>query len=225
MSVQHPSPSIDALLGLTSELWPIIHDISHVMKMRKEIQAVEALGYGEAAAALRNESNRRSEDIRRRLEEWKPIHGDGRDGASTPNTRRAIKTDLRIQSIVCNAEAYHHAAFVYFYRNIQSLPRRSSLVQYHAKEALAACLRVVMFEGPMAALLWPLFVGACEAVKELDRNIARTVFQATMDKQGFVNIAQSWDVVQEVWREGDEEAREVSWEEIGQAQGLSLVFA
>jgi hypothetical protein len=222
LSKRHHSPSIDALLGMTTELWPIIHEISHVMKIQKEVDAVKSLGYNEAATALKTQSDLRANTIETKLKSWKPLK---KDGTTTPTTEQTIRTSHRVQSIVSNAEAYHHAAFVFFYRNIRSLPRQSPLVQYHAKEALSACLRVVMFEGPMAALLWPLFVGACEAVKVVDREIASTVFRATISKQGFLNISQSWELVQEVWRERDERARDVSWKEVGQAHGSNLVFA
>lgn len=203
---------------MTTELWPIIHDISHVIKMRKEVETVQALGYIDAANALAVESSNRSADIKKKLKDWKIRSIAASSAAIEGNTNK----DHGIQSIISNAEAYHHATYVFFHRNIECEARSSSVVQYHTKETLAASLRVVMFGGPMAALLWPLFVGACEAVQEVDRRIAGIVFQELIKKQGFVNISQSWEIVQELWQG---ELVGTRWEEICQAHGLSLVFA
>lgn len=81
-----------------------------------------------------------------------------------------------------------------------------------------------MYEGPLAAILWPLFIGACEAYKEVDRVVARTAFREAVSRQGFQNIEQAWEVVEEVWRRGDIELREVSWEEVCQERGVNIVF-
>src|SRR5438045_1336245 len=89
----------------------------------------------------------------------------------------------RLQSVLSNAEAYKQGALVYLNRHIRASPRRSHLVQIHTKQALHACLRVVAFAGPMCALLWPLFISACEAVEEADRNSARTVFKLVKNQQ------------------------------------------
>jgi hypothetical protein len=211
---------------MTTELWPIIHEISNLANMRKEVKAVELSGFHAAAAALRAESNIKANAIELVLKSWRPLKRNGMTTSSLDFcTKQGTKIDNRIQSIICNAEAYRQAAFVYLHRSIKELPRRSSTVQYHAKATLAACLRVVMYEGPMAAILWPLFIGACEAVKEVDREISRTAFREAMSRQGMMNISQAWEVVEEVWRRGDREGREVSWEEVCQERGFDIVFA
>lgn len=55
----------------------------------------------------------------------------------------------------------------------------------------------------MAALLWPLFVAACEAVTAEDRELARQAFVAIDKRQGMTNIERGWIIVQEVWRRSD----------------------
>jgi hypothetical protein len=211
---------------MIAELWPIIHEISNLANMRKEVQAVELSGFHAAAAALRAESNIKADAIEIVLKNWRPLKRNGMTTSSLDFcTKQGTKIDNRIQSIICNAEAYRQAAFVYLHHNIKGLARRSSTVQYHAKATLAACLRVVMYEGPMVAILWPLFIGACEAVKEVDREIARTAFREAVSRQGMMNISQAWEVVEEVWQRGDREAREVCWEEICEERGFNIVFA
>jgi hypothetical protein len=221
-----PLLPVDPLLGMTTELWPIIHEISNLANMQKEVQAAKLSGFHAAAAALQAESNIKADNIELVLKNWRPLKRNGMTTSSLDFcTKQGTKIDNRIQSIICNAEAYRQAAFVYLHHNIKALPRRSSTVQYHAKAALAACLRVVMYEGPMAAILWPLFISACEAIKEVDRVVARTAFREAISRQGMMNISQAWEVVEEVWRRGDREAREVSWEEICHSRGFNIVFA
>jgi hypothetical protein len=215
---------------MTTELWPIIHEISILANMRKEVDAVELAGFYAAALALRSELGPKTEAVELALKNWRPLKRNGMTTASLDfctvraDSEQGRKIDNRIQSIICNAEAYRQAAFVYLHRNIKNISRRSSTVQYHAKATLAACLRVVMYEGPMAAILWPLFIGACEAVKEVDRVVARTAFREAVSRQGMMNIEQAWEVVEEVWRRGDSEGREVFWEEICQERGVNIVF-
>lgn len=55
----------------------------------------------------------------------------------------------------------------------------------------------------MGALLWPLFVAACEAVTDEDRGVARRAFGMVERRQGMINIKWAWDIVQEVWRLAD----------------------
>ncbi|KAE9980041.1 hypothetical protein BLS_009223 [Venturia inaequalis] len=225
-----PTPSVDTLLGMTTELWPLIHEISILHNMRKELSAVENAGFHAAALALRSELSSKADAVELALKNWRPLKRNGQTTASLDfctvraDTEKGRRIDNRIQSIICNAEAYRQAAFVYLDRNIKCISRGSSTVQYHAKATLAACLRVVMYEGPLAAILWPLFIGACEVFKEVDRVVARTAFREAVSRQGFQNIEQAWEVVEEVWRRGDVELREVSWEEVCQERGVNIVF-
>ena len=104
----------------------------------------------------------------------------------------------RIQSILNNALAYRHSAFVYLYRTIRDYPRSHPLVQRHAHLSLTHCIGTVSHEGPMSALLWPLFVAACEATSMVDRELARQTFVAIDKRQGMTNIERAWCIVQEV---------------------------
>ncbi len=77
----------------------------------------------------------------------------------------------------------------------------------------------------MSALLWPLFVAACEATTEEDRALALEAFQGTERRQGMNNIMRTWEVVQEVWRRADlVENVEVDWREICDERGFNIVF-
>lgn len=57
----------------------------------------------------------------------------------------------------------------------------------------------------MSALLWPLFVAACEAMEFEDRELARKTFLGVEKRQGMMNIERARSIVEEVWRRADGE--------------------
>lgn len=75
----------------------------------------------------------------------------------------------------------------------------------------------------MSALLWPLFVSACEATTEEDRDWAMNGFCGTERRQGMTNIMRAWEVVQEVWRRVDT-GEEVDWRQVCKERQFSIVF-
>ena len=77
----------------------------------------------------------------------------------------------------------------------------------------------------MPALLWPLFVAACEATTEEDRALALDAFIGLERRQGMRNIMRGWEVVQEVWRRADlQHCGEVNWRDVCAERGLNIVF-
>lgn len=122
-------------------------------------------------------------------------------GEPSPN---ASATHSRLHSILHNALAYKHSALVYLYRTIHELERSHEAVQRHTRAAIRHCAGTVSAKGPMGALLWPLFVAACEATEEAERALARQTFLGVERRQGMMNIERAWEIVQEVWRRADE---------------------
>ena len=241
-----PLNAVDTLLGFSTDLWPIIHRLSHLLSFKTQLQAAVAAGRTNEATVLRTELENSSIAIELALTNWQPalstIHpcppsSDADDIlASSDGVEQDPSNDTRIQSILNNAEAYRHSAFVYLYRTIQSLPRSHSLVQKHVHLSLQACSNVVNLaekcqDGPMSALLWPLFVAACDAVSEEDRKLAVEGFGGIEKRQGMNNIRRAWEVVREVWRRVDElqvsaeeMEMEVNWSQICEERGFSIVF-
>ncbi|KAL2160825.1 hypothetical protein VTH06DRAFT_1022 [Thermothelomyces fergusii] len=112
----------------------------------------------------------------------------------------------RIGSIYHNALAYRHAALVYLYRTVLSRARTHASVQAQVRLTLAHCASTVRHRGPMSALLWPLFVAACEAVTPRDRALADRAFAEVDRRQGMRNINRARCILAEVWRREDEAA-------------------
>lgn len=239
--------AVDTLLGLSTDLWPIIHRLSHLISFKTALEAAVEAGQTSKATVLRTELENTSQAIELALTKWEPALGSRKLSSQTepPSSSSASDADVeelipdaleeaRIQSIRNNAEAYRHSAFVYLHRTIHSQPRRHPSVQKHAHLALQACASVVANaqacpNGPMSALLWPLFVAACEAVTPADRDLADTAFGGTERRQRMNNIARAWEVVREVWRRADlGEAgggdEEVDWRGVCAEKGYNIVF-
>ncbi|KAE8443160.1 hypothetical protein EG329_002329 [Mollisiaceae sp. DMI_Dod_QoI] len=219
-----PLNAVDTLLGFSTDLWPIIHRLSHLLSHRESLEAAIASGETSKATVLRTELESTSQAIELALKNWKPTCAPETSDEGTLK----LPQSTRIQSILNNAEAYRHSALVYLYRTVRSHPRCHSQVQKHAHLSLEACSNVVNLaekcqDGPMSALLWPLFVAACEATSDEDRELALNAFCGTERRQGMNNIMRAWEVVQEVWRRADL-GEEVNWRDICTERGFSIVF-
>ncbi|PKS05566.1 hypothetical protein jhhlp_008084 [Lomentospora prolificans] len=218
--------SVDTLLGMASTLWPILHKLSTLLSLKKELEAAPASNIGPTkVSALQTEFETRAYAVDVALKRWKPnlpqqflAMNDEEQGATgepigtfptgsgnAPNTSETATAAERahLHSVLNSALAYQHSAIVYLHRTIYGHSRNHALVQRHTHVSLTHCVATVRNGGPMGALLWPLFVAACEAVTLSDRDLASQAFLAIERRQGMINIERSWAVVQEVWRRAD----------------------
>lgn len=185
MEASTPFSSVDTLLGMATDLWPIIHRLSNLSEVQADLAEAEETGNSSKASVLRTELESTSSAIEMALKAWTPTPTTGTSIISTDNDDTTSQNP-QLQSIFHNAEAYRQAAFIHLYRYVKSHARRSTKVQTHTKAALHACLKVVEWAGPMSALLWPLFVAACEAVDGGDKEGAREVFRRV---EGYVDLS------------------------------------
>lgn len=169
-------------------------------------------------SGLRNDFDSNLASIELALQQWTP-----KLPASAVTLENPVD-DSRLQSIMNNAEAHKQACFVLLHRQLQGLPRTDRKVQTPVKQTLQACLRVVIFAGPMATLVWPLFTAACEAVEEVDRNVARTVFRHLETRQGMNNIVMAYEVCEEIWRRSDSDQPEMEWREVARSLEKEILF-
>ena len=184
--------------------------------MKRQIENESSVNL-ESASRMQKDFENSTSTLELALHQWIP---------KLPGSMLAVETsaeDQKVQSILNSAEAYRQASLVYLFRTVLGYPRMSSKVQAHAKQALQACLRVVVFAGPMSALLWPLFVASCEAVDEMDQNVSRTVFKYLEQRQNMQNIVFAWDVAEDIWRRREHE-RELDWRDVTDERGGSIVF-
>ncbi|KAH8714497.1 fungal-specific transcription factor domain-containing protein [Ilyonectria robusta] len=236
-----PFGSVDTLLGMATSLWPIIHRLSNLLALKDQLDSAVTHGELSKVAVLRTEFEVTASSIESALKDWTP--GLPSDSVLTRNPEELTTEQSaergRLQSILNNALAYRHSAFVYLYRTIYSYPRTHPLVQRHTHVSLTHCVGTVNNAGPMGALLWPLFVAACEATSLGDRDLARQAFVAIDRRQGMTNIQRAWCIVQEVWNRADkadlvqqqEEAMLMGvrsggdlWRRVSADMGVTIVF-
>lgn len=214
-----PMASVDTLFGLVADLWPIIHRLASLVDVKRSLDKEERQSPGhDKANNMRADFETNTNSIELALQQWIP---------KLPPSVVTIENpadDSRLQSILNNAEAHKQACFVFLYRMTLSYPRSDPKVQTPTKQTLQACLRVVIFSGPMATLVWPLFTAACEAVEDVDRNVARTVFRHLETRQGMNNIVTAWEVCEEVWRRSDAGHGDVEWRDVAQSLSKEVLF-
>ena len=237
--VSSPLSNVDTLLGMATTLWPIMHRLSNLLSLKQELEKAARTGQGSnKVALLKTEFETTSHAIETALTQWQPclptntcVGDDGTiQGGGTDVSDRS-----RLQSILSNAMAYRHSAFVYLYRTIYGCGPGHGPVQKHAHAALHHCVETTTHGGPMGALLWPLFVAACEAMDPGDRALAERAFAEIEKRQGMTNIEQAWNVVREVWTrldlataDSDADADVATppdlWRSISADMGVNIVF-
>ncbi|XXG96380.1 hypothetical protein Hte_002662 [Hypoxylon texense] len=233
--VTSPLSNVDTLLGMATTLWPIMHRLSNLLSLKNDMDRAARDNETSKSAVLRMEFETTSRAIETALAQWEPClppNVVAEDGVLRCSTGGEIPERLQLQSILHNALAYRHSAFVYLYRTIYGYPARREVVQKHAHAALVSCVETVTHRGPMGALLWPLFVAACEAVSPEDRTLAQTAFIGIDQRQGMTNIAQAWKIIQEVWKRLDDISNDASpeakdtdlWRKVGAEMGVNIVF-
>lgn len=237
--------SVDALLGMATSLWPIMHRLSNLRGLKDRLDDAEARGDASKSSPLRTEFESTASVLQVALKQWQPVLPPDSVLAKEPAELSAEEgvERARLQSILNNALAYRHSAFVYLYRTIHNYPRNHAMVQRHTHVSLTHCVGTVSNEGPMGALLWPLFVAACEATSLADRDLSRQAFLAIDRRQGMTNIERAWTIVQEVWRRADDADRQHDgflepdlesrlgvkrggdlWRRVSEDMGMTIVF-
>ncbi|RFU71841.1 hypothetical protein TARUN_10421, partial [Trichoderma arundinaceum] len=225
----------DTLLGMATSLWPIIHRLSTLGGLKKELHLAELRGDTSKVAMLRTEFETTASAVELALQEWTLQPDESIPTDAEYPTMNGISARKHMQSILNSAMAYRHSGFVYLYRTIYGCARRHAVVQRHTHISLVHCIGTVNNEGPMGALLWPLFVAACEAIDPTDRELARQSFAAVGQRQGMTNIERARCIVEEVWRRADngedvDEAMHLGgrnvdlWRRVSEDMGVTVVF-
>ncbi|KAI1817629.1 fungal-specific transcription factor domain-containing protein [Poronia punctata] len=230
-----PLTGVDTLLGMATTLWPIMHRLSNLLFTKKELEDAQQKNQVSKVAVLRTEFETTSQAIEAALTQWKPCLPSNiairDDVLVVSGAGEEIPEIPRLQSILHNALAYRHSAFVYLYRTIYGFSPKHSMVQKHAHAALHHCVETTAARGPMGALLWPLFAAACEAISPEDRELAKKAFSEIEQRQGMTNIQEAWGIIREVWRRIDclEDGAATGtgpdlWRSVCAEMGVTIVF-
>lgn len=213
-----------------------MHRLSNLLSAKEELEKAVQTHQGSKIAVLKTEFETTSQAIEAALTQWQPFLPPKtflQDGMLQSTEGKEIPGRPRLQSILSNAMAYRHSAFVYLYRTIYGYMPGHSLVQKHTHMSLHHCVETTTHKGPMGALLWPLFVAACEATSREDRELAGKAFAEIEIRQGMTNIEQAWNVVREVWTRLDMATTVASdpevnpadlWRRVSAEMGVNIVF-
>ena len=195
-------------LGLADDFVPILHDL--IAALNTNIQIVkdranatdEDLRHGselsERIAAFSNEKT----NIRSDILDWKP------------------KSDV-MDCLFYTAQAYRSAALIFLSRNIDQQRRCSKDVQGAVDAVLQACQLAISSDGPLLALLWPLFTAACEAKIRNQRDVAFNVFGALKSRLAFFNIFKAAEICSKIWADDDPD---VPWPFVAMQHNLEIFF-
>lgn len=152
----------------------------------------------------------RAEDLRRRIELWKPSIP---HGMSFRKSRRFL----------IQANCYRAGALLYLFRLLHPpiINNNSGVVSGCSAingEATAMAHELILFLGPPSSrgdeakmLLWPVFIAACEMLAEEDRQMVLDVFDAILQQRKTATVQRTKSfVLNRVWPARDE-GREWSW--------------
>ncbi|KAE9567272.1 hypothetical protein CGMCC3_g16583 [Colletotrichum fructicola] len=229
-----PSPKLtrttfgDPLLGMTGDLWPILYRLSSLKALKGDLESAVTADQQSKVSVLRTEYEATSRAIENALQEWVPPILP--KNITTPFETQAGAQDS-LQAMVHNSLAYRHSALVYLNRSIYGYPVNHPAVQTNCYLALKSCVAVISSGGPVNALLWPLFVAACEAITDHDRGLARYAFMEIERRQGMINIERARAIVLHQWASVSMDnvndtcsGRVDTWREIAGGMGFTIIF-
>lgn len=114
--------------------------------------------------------------------------------------------NLMFSIFTLQANAWHRAALIYYYRRIQCFNSTDLVneVQYVAEQMHAAeDAKAQISQDPVTApITWPAFIASCEAIGS-QRDSFRKWWEG-IEKYNIGNITRQWDIVQKLWKRDDQ---------------------
>ncbi|VUC26159.1 unnamed protein product [Clonostachys rosea] len=218
-----PHPGVvDPLLGLSETLWPLLYRLGVLLSRLEEWKIAVETGNAFESDVLYIAVQASAATLKEALETWEPVVPQGyvvnegnisrEDGEVTPDC-------LTIRAMFHNALAYRYAALLQLHKAAYGRPRHHPHVQENVHLTLSHCMEVTCSNGPVSALLWPLFIAASEAVTKEDRLTATQTFSCLQQRQGMANIDHASDIILKTWSDPFR-----SWEMVEREMGFNVVF-
>ncbi|KAH8656768.1 fungal-specific transcription factor domain-containing protein [Ilyonectria robusta] len=114
--------------------------------------------------------------------------------------------DLMLRIFTQQANAWHRAALIYYYRRIQRFSSEDLVdnVQYVAEQmhAVEDAKAQISQEPVMAPITWPGFIASCEAIGPQRDLLIK--WWKRLERYNIGNITRQWEIVQELWRADDQ---------------------
>ncbi|KAK1515212.1 uncharacterized protein CCOS01_13405 [Colletotrichum costaricense] len=218
---------VDPLLGMTGNLWPVLYRLSTLKSLKGDLDGAVSNNQPAKAAVLLMEYESTVKAVQKALQDWAPPVQSDEDFEPFCDS----DSQGAFRAMVHNSMAYRHGALVYLNRSIHDHPVDHPAVQENCHLTLENCVAVIASGGPVNALLWPLFVAACEAITDQDRGLARYAFIEIERRQGMINIERARAVVLHQWAaatsgksNGGCNTGAEAWREVAGSMGMTIIF-
>ncbi|KPM39651.1 hypothetical protein AK830_g6907 [Neonectria ditissima] len=195
------TPSSDDNLVQSSTCYEHIYGVtpSIVVAIQETCHLAELLvQYKETQSSIPDEILQACEALGERLLSWRLI---SESIMSIPSD-----DDLMFRIFTHQANAWHRAALIYYYRRIQSFSSVDLVddVQYVAEQMHGAeDLKVqVSQDQVMAPITWPGFIASCEAIGPQRDYL--TKWWDRIERYKIGNTNRQWEIVQQLWKRDDE---------------------
>ncbi|CAH0025409.1 unnamed protein product [Clonostachys rhizophaga] len=216
------SGAIDPLLGLSETLWPLLYRLGVLLSRLEEWKMAVEAGDAFDSDILYIAIQTSAATLKETLETWVPVIPQGyvlSDGNISRQDGQITPDCLTIRAMFHNALAYRYAALLQLHKAAYGRPRHHPCIQENVHLTLSHCMEVTSSNGPVSALLWPLFIAASEAVTKEDRLMATQTFNCLQQRQGMVNIDHASEIILKTWSDPFR-----SWEMVEQEMGFTIVF-
>lgn len=101
-------------------------------------------------------------------------------------------------SVLDTAELYRIAALIFLERACRRRPRSAPEVEHLIEAGLSTLQRL-----QVCAVMWPLFIVACEAETDEQRTIVLAIFEASKQFRKAGNISSVQELTEAVWKQDD----------------------
>lgn len=170
---------VDPLMGCASTLFPLIGKVASLIQRVRRTSSNSLNVVSEA------------NELREQLFQWRP-----------PNVDMVDDAEINVEHAIQTAEAYRRAILLHLHQAVPELPSSTS-AHAQAKGILTILAATPLSSPTLIIQIFPLLVGSCEMVSQDDRQWVADRWQAMIRRLSIVNVASSWELVQEVWRRRD----------------------
>ena len=212
---------IDCFFGFTDRCICILAEIAALAKTRdKEFDEHKVQGYSEESFKPSKKIQQKAETIRADLKRSmiQPYHGchHTRRRASTPNPTDdpSASSTTHALEITTTNDSYHWAGQIFLSRRVLRLPPTHNNIQQAVQVILTGLGRIRQAGTAEACMLFPMFIAACEAVEQDDRERLMERLVSVQDA-GLSQARMAVELVKALWEKRDKEGfEEVGWEEL-----------
>ncbi len=184
-----PEPSlgtIDAVFGLTAELWPTMHLVAHMLANKDQVMVDEVI-----SLQARNLATKLSET--QTVDYPIQHHEEG-------------QAEVDLEALIQISNAYRASILLVLHHEVLKTQDPDILTRVY-RQALDSLLRIATLDGPMATYstsVWPLFTVGKYAQSTSDRTILRHIFLKIYRRHHMKIVDTAEQSMKQLWIAGGE---------------------